>query len=217
MEDRSGDARTLRGGKDLETMDGDDELMCRLQGGDERAFEELVERHREGLRNFFLVRSPSVRARQMADDLAQETLLRIYNQAWDFLPQGRFKAWMYRIARNLLIDSQRRESYDALIGAREGGNPEDQLARLVSGATGIPEMANHHAMGDLIAELLADLPEEQRLTFQAHHFLGLSLPEVAEVMETSTATTKSRLRLAREKLRDQLQIRGITAEDAKEE
>lgn len=194
-------------------MDEDDELMCRLQQGDGAAFDELVKRHFPALRSFFHVRSPSLRGRQMAEDLAQDVLLKVYNEAWDFIPQGKFKAWMYRIARNLLIDTVRRESYDALLGARQGGNPEDQLDRLESSAREIADQADTHEMGDIVAELLAELPEDQRLTFQTYHFLGLSLPEVAEVMETSTATTKSRLRLAREKLREKLELRGINTDE----
>jgi len=61
----------------------------------------------------------------------------------------------------------------------------------------------------MVDELLEDLPEEQRLTFTLHHFAELSLPEVAEIMHSSTATTKSRLRLAREKLREKLAARGV--------
>ncbi len=185
--------------------------MCRIQRADPAAFNELHARHFEALKNFFASRSPSVRSRQMADDLAQDVLMKVYNEARGFVPQGKFKAWMYRIARNLLIDTIRRESYDALIGARQGGDHEDQLARLVSEAAGVVDQADTHELGDIVHEMLTELPEEQRLTFQAHHFLGLSLPEVAEIMETSTATTKSRLRLAREKLREKLASRGITA------
>jgi RNA polymerase sigma-70 factor (ECF subfamily) len=47
------------------------------------------------------------------------------------------------------------------------------------------------------------------MTFTLHHFAELSLPEVAEIMHSSTATTKSRLRLAREKLREKLSARGV--------
>lgn len=194
-------------------MDEDDDLMVRIQSGDAAAFTLLVERHFEGLRNFFRVRSHSIRAREMSEDLAQEVLLRVYNEAWDFVPQGKFKAWMYRIARNLLIDTMRRHSYDALIGGRAGGDSDDQLGGLAASANTVSEQAGHRALGDLVAELLTELPEEQRLTFQTHHFLGLSLPEVAEVMETNTATTKSRLRLAREKLREKLETRGITLDE----
>jgi len=59
-------------------------------------------------------------------------------------------------------------------------------------------------------ELLEEIPEEQRLTFTLHHYAGLSLPEVADVMETSLPTTKSRLRLAREKLKEKLGQRGVS-------
>ncbi len=58
-------------------------------------------------------------------------------------------------------------------------------------------------------EVLDEIPEEQRLTFTLHHYAGLSLPEVAEAMDTSLPTTKSRLRLAREKLQEKLLERGV--------
>ena len=68
---------------------------------------------------------------------------------------------------------------------------------------------NHSELAVLVDGLLDDLPEEQRLTFTLHHFGGLSLPEIAEVLDTSVPTTKSRLRLAREKLSDRLLQRGV--------
>ncbi len=89
--------------------DEDDELMLRLQGGDEVAFEELVHRHQSPLIGFFF---RHLRDWQLAEDLTQETLLRLHSNSWDYLPRGTFKAWMYRIARNLLIDTTRRRSHD---------------------------------------------------------------------------------------------------------
>ena len=65
---------------------------------------------------------------------------------------------------------------------------------------------------DRTDELLGNIPEEQRLTFILHHYSGLPLPEVADVMQSNVATTKSRLRLAREKLQEKLQARGVTVE-----
>jgi len=201
---------------DESVVDRDDELMRLLQQGQESAFQELMDRHLEDLRNFFRARSHSLRARQVAEDLAQEVLLRVYHQAPDFKPQGKFKSWMYRIARNLLIDALRRDAYDALTGAREGGDVDEQLTRLVDEVPEVAQLAGQKVLGDLVVQLLTELPEEQRLTFQIHHFLGLSLPEVAEILETSTATTKSRLRLAREKLRELLAARGITEQEMQE-
>ena len=63
-------------------------------------------------------------------------------------------------------------------------------------------------------ELLRSLPVDQRLTFTMHHYSGLPLSEVAMAMDTSLPTCKSRLRLAREKLRQKLRERGLTAPQA---
>jgi RNA polymerase sigma-70 factor (ECF subfamily) len=74
----------------------------------------------------------------------------------------------------------------------------------------LPEdKANQNEIASLVEELLKKIPEEQRLTFMMHHYSGLSLPEVTDAMESNLPTTKSRLRLAREKLRELLAERGI--------
>jgi RNA polymerase sigma-70 factor (ECF subfamily) len=119
---------------------------------------------------------------------------------------------MYRIGRNLLIDNVRKQSHDALIRAVKGHHEYDQadaMAR-IAGEVLPPEVhAGHRELARIVDELLDEIPEEQRLTFTLHHYAGLSLPEVAEAMDTSLPTTKSRLRLAREKLQEKLLERGV--------
>lgn len=190
-------------------MTDDDQVMIRIQEGDSRAFNELVETHQGPLIGFFF---RNTRDKQLSEDLTQETLLRVYNQAWDYLPRGKFRGWMFRIARNLLIDSVRRQSSDALVHAVKGRRDDeaDALARIAGEVLSVEEQAKHRELAAIVDELLQQIPEDQRLTFTLHHFGGLALPEVAEVMETSTATTKSRLRLAREKLREKLLQRGVS-------
>jgi RNA polymerase sigma-70 factor (ECF subfamily) len=83
------------------------------------------------------------------------------------------------------------------------------LASLAEEITSPQDAADQRELAALVDELLTELPEEQRLTFTLHHFGSLSLPEVADIMHSSTATTKSRLRLAREKLREKLSARGV--------
>ena len=136
-----------------------------------------------------------------------------YGTAWDYLPRGCFKGWMFRIARNLMIDSTRRRSHDALVNAVRSQRPRDDaddvLARL-AGDFVLPDVkADQNEFAKIVGELLEKIPEEQRLTFMMHHYSGLSLPEVADAMEANLPTTKSRLRLAREKLRELLAERGI--------
>ncbi|MBX3450993.1 MAG: sigma-70 family RNA polymerase sigma factor [Planctomycetaceae bacterium] len=189
----------------------DDALMIDLQAGRREAFDELVARHQGALIGFFF---RNTRDAQLSEDLAQETLLRVYNQAWDYLPRGTFRGWMFRIARNLLIDNSRRRSHDALVKAVRSSpadREDDRLSRVVDDITAPVVKADQKELADLVEKLLYNIPEEQRLTFLLHHFAGLSLPEVADALETNVPTAKSRLRLAREKLRDQLAERGVTA------
>ena len=186
----------------------DDQLMIRIQSGQREAFDELVARYQSQLVGFFF---RNTRDTQFSEDLAQETLLRVYSQAWDYLPRQKFRGWMFRIARNLLIDSIRRQSHDALVRAVRGSASaeNDMLTRIVSEVISPEESANQKELARLVDELLQEIPEDQRLTFTLHHFAELGLAEVADIMETNVATAKSRLRLAREKLQEKVVQRGI--------
>lgn len=181
--------------------------MIEIQAGNPHAFEDLVLRYESPLIGFFF---RNTRDRQLSEDLTQETLLRVYNQAWDYLPMGRFRGWMYRIARNLMIDSIRRQSHDALIRAVQSKKEDDNaLARLVGEVISPEDRAHVRELTAIVDELLQLLPELQRMTFVMHHYAGLTLAEVADATETSTSTAKSRLRLAREKLQELLASRGV--------
>ncbi len=183
--------------------DENDQLMIRLQNGEAAAFTELVRLHQQPLHGYFL---RNTRDWQLSEDLSQETLIRVYHQSWDYLPVGRFKAWMYRIARNLLIDTVRKRSHDALIRAHQAAreDQDDGLARIAGELCSPEDLAEHREFQQLLDRLLEEIPEDQRQTFVLHHYVGLELAEVAGILESNLATTKSRLRLAREKLREKL-------------
>lgn len=190
------------------TDNEDDELMILLQSGVVGAFNTLAAKYQGMLIGFFM---RNTRDLQLSEDLAQETLLKVYNQSWDYLPLGRFRPWMFRIARNLMIDNVRRRSHDALVQAvrRQPQEEDHTMARLADEILGPAEHVQHAEFSQLIDELLGEVPEDQRQTFTLHHFSELSLAEVAEIMEVPVATSKSRLRLAREKLAEKLRARGM--------
>src|SRR5258708_21601946 len=107
----------------------DEELLAAFQQGDVGAFEALLRRHRAPLFTF-LVRM--LGEREKAEDLAQETFLRIVKgaQAWEH--RARFQTWLYTIARNLCVDQSRRGPFrraDSLDQTR----PHHEPARIDSG------------------------------------------------------------------------------------
>jgi len=196
----------------------DDQRMIRLQEGDPDAFDEIVSVWQSPLYGFFFRRTRDV---QRSEDLTQETMLRLFRKGWDYIPTGCFKGWLFRIAHNLLIDSVRRRSGDALIrrvSAVGGGDGEltDLLNLLPDDLVSAETRASQHEISAIVTELLDELPDEQRQTFLMHHFDSLTLSEVADAMHTTLPTAKSRLRLAKEKLRYQLSCRGFSEETVPE-
>src|SRR5437016_4958520 len=96
----------MRGSLMGQGVASDDDLMCAAAGGDEEAFAELVRRHRSWVRALLLavVRNPDP-----AEDLTQEAFCRVYRNLEEYEPQGRFVAWLKRIALNQAKDFLRRE------------------------------------------------------------------------------------------------------------
>ena len=190
------------------SMTDDDLLMIRLQEGDNTAFDELVDLYQSPLIGFFIRNTRDV---QLAEDLAQDTLIKLYQQSWDYLPVGRFRGWLFRIARNLLIDDIRRKTHDALVRAvkRPRDADDDVLYRIAGEMTSPEDRADQREVAKLVEAGLALIPEEQRQTFTLHHYGGVSLPEIAQIMDVPLPTAKSRLRLAREKLAETLRTHGI--------
>lgn len=189
----------------------DDVRMIRLQEGEPEAFDEIMSAWQGPLFGFFMRRTKDV---QRSEDLVQETLLRLYRKAWNYLPTGAFRGWLFRIANNLLIDNVRKRSSDALIrrvtsSATADGEAMSLLDLMPDGLVSSETKASNREIAELVDELLSDLPDEQRQTFMLHHYESLTLSEVATAMKTNLPTAKSRLRLAKEKLRYQLSCRGI--------
>lgn len=183
----------------------DEALMLHYQRGDRAAFGELLRRHQKPLYNFALrhCRSPAV-----AEDITQESFLRVVQRAAEFKHEARFTTWLYTIARNLCVDHgrkmkhRRHASLDASVGSE--GDPPRPLLDIVgdpSPAGQLDRAAEWSTMRQSIVEAVEGLPEDQREVFLLREVASLPFKEIAEVTGATENTVKSRMRYALERLR----------------
>ena len=156
--------------------------------------------------------------RARAEDLAQDTFLRIVRGAAAWEHRARFQTWLYTIARNLCVDAVRRdrfrrvESLDAEDG--EEGPPIDAVP---SGSAGPDRQAESARLRPLLQRALLALPADQREVFVLREQAGLPFKEIAELVGANENTIKSRMRYALVALRKALADQGVTVEDAEPE
>ena len=187
--------------------ESDERLMLRFRGGDARAFEVLVSRHRTPVYSF-LVRLTGDRAR--AEDLCQDAFLRVVKASATWEERATFKTWLFTIARNLASDEARRNVF------RRTDDLDAPGGAAATEPSGDPAPDRAAASAELRPKLeaaLAALPAEQREVFLLREHAGLRFPEIAAVTGTPENTVKSRMRYALEGLRQRLEAMGVTAED----
>ena len=195
-------------GARVDPESSDEILMLAFKAGDARAFERLVGRHRGPVFNFIL-RYSGNRAR--AEDLLQETWLKVVRGAKDYTPKARFTTWLYTLARNLCVDSARKESYRQAASLDAAETPEGpSLAERLPGSTPSPERGAFNAnLRPLLSRALDSLPPEQREVFLLREYQGLAFKEIAEIVGAGEPTVKSRMRYALEGLQKALAALGV--------
>jgi len=183
----------------------DETLMLRYQQGDRAAFATLVRRHQAALYNFAL---RQVRVPQQAEDVIQETFVRVVQNAADFKHEARFTTWVYTITRNLCIDHLRKKalrkhpSLDETRGEEgEGPTLGEQTA---DPRASVDREATGTELKERIARAVDTLPAEQREVFLMREIANLPFKEIAEITGVPENTVKSRMRYALERLQEAL-------------
>lgn len=195
-------------GSGLEPERSDEVLMLAFQRGELAAFELLVRRHRSPVYQFIL-RFTGNRAR--AEDVLQETWLKVVRSAAGYQPKARFTTWLYTVARNLCVDSARKESYRKADSLEDTGvdGTSRPLEPAADGSQSPDRMAHQLELRPLLEKALQGLPEEQREVFVLREYSGIPFKEIADVTGVSENTVKSRMRYALEGLRRQLAALGV--------
>lgn len=172
----------------------DPRTVAAAAGGDVSAFEELVAGYRIPVWRYL---THLVTDRALAEDLTQETFLRVYRHLGEFEGRSRFSTWVFRIARNLAIDALRRRERRALLPVRLGRQ-----------ASEVPSPESEVALFSVIAELDTSVRDALLLV----EILGLTYREVGEVVGVPEGTAKSRVFRARRDLAARLAATEVADE-----
>jgi RNA polymerase sigma-70 factor (ECF subfamily) len=176
--------------------DSDTDLLIRYRNGNVQALTQLVERYRKPLFGFIL---NMIGRGEDADDVFQEVWFRAI-KSLERYRDDKFLSWLFRIARNLIIDRYRsRKQVVSLEGGdSEGGALEDVLPD--QGATAAA-VAQRDDLSRLAAAEVAKLPPEQKEVFLMRVEGDLSFKEIARVQGVSINTALARMQYAVRKLR----------------
>ena len=166
-------------------MRSDEDLMAAVASGDETALTALIDRYAANVHAYLLRHCGN---REDADDLLQETWVRVARSARSFDTARRFRSWIYGIATNLTRDLFRRRM-----------TRERALRDLATHPPAAPR-TDSVDRGEL-RERIAELPENMRAVLLLRYYEGMSEAEMAEILDIPRGTVKSRLHAALRRLR----------------
>jgi RNA polymerase sigma-70 factor, ECF subfamily len=192
----------------MEVAVGLDADVARLRRGDLDALAALVERYQHRLYRYLL---RLVRQRAEAEDLFQQTWLRVASQIRRFDTRRSFDAWLFTVARNLAIDHLRRAHPERLEEKDPAEFMRTPLALRASGPPPVDAMiAGEHSR--FVATAMEELPILYREVLALRFEEEMKLEEIAQVLGAPLSTVKSRLRRGLENLRESLDARFPRAE-----
>ena len=201
--------------QDLKELEGGSPEEARLikacQEGDNSAFNLLVWRWEKPLYNFIY---KYVGDATLAEDLVQDTFVRVLKSIRRYAHQGSFSTWLYRIAINLCKDHLKRKRVPLVslhdyytTGSGERVYVQD---RIQDEGARTDESLKAEEREELVRRLLAGLPEEERMVILLKEYQELTFREIAEVLEIPEGTVKSRLYHGLKSMRESLERTGIT-------
>jgi RNA polymerase sigma-70 factor (ECF subfamily) len=158
-------------------------LMARVKGGDQNAFQDIIRRFQQRV---FIQAYAFFRDREDALDIVQETFLRLYEKAGLYRDGEDFQAWLFRIARNLCIDSYRRKR------KRRAERADDLFLETLPSEADDPAVGERRAdLRALFRSVLGRLAEKQRAVFVMKHFNEMPYQEIARTLGIAVGTVKS--------------------------
>jgi len=170
-------------------------LIARFKDGDSTAFEELVLKSQDRIYN--LCRNMLGNTHD-AEDAAQDTFIKAYQKLKDFNPKASLYTWLYRIAVNTCLDYKKRPFFESFFKKSKGEEFVDELS---SDWPSPEKLYESKQIGLALHNSIRKLPSKLRTAIVLKEIEGLSYEEIADILEVSIGTVKSRISRAREELK----------------
>ncbi len=168
----------------------DIDLVKRFQNGEEQAFDELVKKHYSTTHNLLIRLSGNS---MDADDLCQETFIRVYRSLRKFKAKSQFSTWLYRIATNVANSHHRKEKVRQLLSF---GNDPETMA--------VDEPTEPRELDPEMWDAIHNLPQKQKMVLTLRIFQELPFKEVASILNMSENSAKVNYHHAIQRLKERL-------------
>jgi RNA polymerase sigma-70 factor (ECF subfamily) len=190
--------RTPAERRGLDRLD-DAELVERYLTGERFAFQELVERYQERLLNFIY---RSIGDRDRAEDLVQETFVRVYRHLHRFDPTKKFSTWIYTIASNLAKNELRNHSRNPMVlfqAIKKNWEADHRPLQWEDTTYAPDDLFRKRHLREKVEKAVEELPEHHRVVFVLREMEGKTYEEISDITGVTLGTVKSRLNRARNK------------------
>ena len=171
----------------------DEELAIMYVDGDNKAFDLLLSRNQEKLFTYILF---VVRDREMANDMFQETFFKVVSrlQQGKYIANGKFSAWLMRIAHNVIMDWYRQQRAQNIVDAPKENDLSNVGSTLLESSRE-GELVNNQVMED-VRRVMSNMPASQREVVFMRFYQQMSFKEIAEATGVSINTALGRMRYA---------------------
>lgn len=184
----------------------DEQLVILYSNGNNAAFDELLTRHKRNIYNYiyFIVKN-----RELTEDIFQETFIKaiITIKQGRYVENGKYRAWIMRIAHNLIIDHFRQEKSENTV------SNDDMIVDLLNDASlcdsTIEDKLVYSQILNDVKKLITYLPESQREVLEMRYYKGFSFKEIADLLGISINTALGRMRYAVLNIRKMAEENGI--------
>lgn len=170
------------------------EIILRARQGDHGAFRVLVERY---MKHAYNIAYGFVNNHIDADDIAQESFVKVYQSINGFRGDSNFNTWLYRIVTNLSLNRLRQKKMNRSLSI-------DTMNEMMLPCAVMPDDGSRSEIRNNLERALHELPTLQRAVVILRHFNGLSTKEVSQILHCSEGTVKTHLHRGLKKMKEKV-------------